>query len=55
MGGTACWELSSGRFSLGLFFFIAGPHLQYMGVPGLEVKSEPQVPPYTTATATPDP
>ena len=40
-----------------LFFFplFLGPHPQHMEVPGLEVKSELQLPAYTTATTTQDP
>ena len=37
-----------------IFFFFLGSHLQHMEVPGLGVESEPQLPAYTTATATPD-
>ena len=36
-------------------FFSLGPHLRYMEVPGLRVKSELQLPAYTTASATQDP
>ena len=36
------------------FFCFLGPHLQQMEVPRLGVKSELQLPGYTTATATPD-
>ena len=36
------------------FFFFLGPHLQYMEVPKLGVKSELQLLAYATATATPD-
>ena len=35
--------------------FFVGPHLRHMEVLRLEVKSELQLPAYTTATATPDP
>ena len=43
----------------GIFFFIClfcflGLYLWYMEVPRLGVESEPQLPAYTTATATPD-
>ena len=38
-----------------IFFFFLGPHLRYMEVPGLGVKSELQLPVYTTARATWDP
>ena len=50
----------SGKHS-GLFIFIyfyfcfSGLHLQHMEVPRLRVKSELQLPAYTTATAMPDP
>ena len=37
------------------FFFLLGPHLWHMEVPKLGVKSELQLPAYTTATAMPDP
>ena len=37
------------------FFFFLGPHLQYMEVPRLGVKSELQLPAYATATVTPHP
>lgn len=37
------------------FFFFLGLHLQYMEVPRLGVKSELQLPAYTTVTATPAP
>ena len=37
------------------FFSFLGPHLQHMEIPRLEVKSELQLPAYTTATATWDP
>ena len=36
------------------FFFFLWPHLQHREVPRLGVKSELQLPAYTTATATPD-
>ena len=42
--------LSSSR----TFFFFLGPYLQHMEVPRLGVKSELQLPAYTTVTATPD-
>ena len=37
-----------------IFFFLVflRPHLQHIGVPSLGVKSEPQLPAYTTTTAT---
>ena len=38
----------------GLFIFLK-PHLWYMEVPWLGIKSELQLPPYTIATAMPDP
>ena len=41
--------------SLPPFLFFGGPHLQHMEVPRLGVKSELQLPAYTTATATWDP
>ena len=37
------------------FFSFVQLHLQHMGVPRVGVKSELQLPAYTTATATPDP
>ena len=37
------------------FFVFLGPHPQHMEVPRLGVKSELQLPAYTTATATQDP
>ena len=37
------------------FFFFLGPRLQHMAVPSLGVKSELQLPAYTTATAMSDP
>ena len=37
------------------FFLFLGLHLQYMEVPRLGVKSELQLPAYTTVTATPAP
>ena len=36
-------------------FFFLGPHLWHMEVPKLGIKSEPQLPAYVTAVATPDP
>ena len=36
------------------FFFFLGPHLSHMKVPGTGVKSELQLPAYTTATVTLD-
>ena len=36
------------------FFVFLGPHLQNVKVPTIGVKSELQLPAYTTATATPD-
>ena len=36
-----------------LFCFVLGPHSWHMEVPRLGVKSEQQLPVYTTATATP--
>ena len=46
-----------GVFIAFLFFwvFFLGPHPWHMEVPRLELKSELQVPAYTTATAKPDP
>ena len=38
-----------------LFFFFVGPHLWHMEVPRLGVKSELQLPTYTTVTTTLDP
>ena len=35
-------------------FCLLGPHLQHMEIPSLGVKSELQLPAYTTATATQD-
>ena len=37
------------------FLFFLGPHLRYVFIPRLGVESEPQLPAYTTATATQDP
>ena len=37
-----------------IFFVFLGPHPQRMEVPRLGVKSEPLLPAYTRATATPD-
>ena len=37
------------------FPFFLLPHLQHMEVPSLGVESEPRLPAYATATATPDP
>ena len=42
-------------FQFFFFSFFLGLYLQHMEVPGLGVKSELQLPAYTTATATPDP
>ena len=42
-------------FYLFLSFVLLGPHLQHMEVPRLGIKSELQLPAYTTATAMPDP
>ena len=49
-------QLSKARqlFFFFLFFFL-GPHLWHMEVPRLRVKSELQLPAYTTATEMPDP
>ena len=38
-----------------IFLIYLGPHLWHMEAPRLGVKSEVQLPTYTTATATPDP
>ena len=38
--------------SVSLFFTFLWPHLWHMGIPGLEVKLELQLPAYTAATAT---
>ena len=38
---------------IGFFFFFLRPHLQHVEVPRLGVKSEVQLPAYTTAMATP--
>ena len=46
------WPLS---LFLLFFFSFLGPHPWHMKVSRLEVESEPQLPAYTTATATPDP
>ena len=43
------------NFSFFFFFVFLGPHPQCMEVPKLGVQSELQLPPYTTATAMPDP
>ena len=59
---VSTWPKGNGLFSiilfLSFFFFNAfcflGPHLQYMDVPSLEVKLEPQLPAYTTATTMQD-
>ena len=42
-------------FFLFFFFCFLGLHPWYMEVPRLQVESEPQLPAYTTATATQDP
>ena len=42
-------------FSVFLFFFFRGPHLQYMQVPRLRAESELQLLVYATATAMPGP
>jgi len=42
-------------FFCGFFFCFLGLHPRHMEVPRLEVKSELQLPAYSTATATPDP
>ena len=41
-------------FSLPLFFFFLGPHLQHMEVPMLEIQLELQLLAFTTAIARPD-
>ena len=47
---------SGGRLHNTFFFFVfLGPHPWHMEVPRLGVKSELQLPAYTTATVTPDP
>ena len=38
-----------------LLFFLLGPYLQHVEVPGLGVESQLQLPTYTTATAMQDP
>ena len=47
--------LGSRFFFLFSFFFFLGLHPWHMEVPRLGVESEPQLPAYTTATATRDP
>ena len=43
-------------FILSFYFFVfLEPHPRHMEVPKLEVESEPQLPAYTTPTATHDP
>ena len=42
-------------FVVVVVFCLSGPHLQHMEVPKLGVKSELQLPAYTTVTATLDP
>ena len=42
-------------FSFPFFLSVLWPHLWYMEIPRLGVKSELQLPAYATATATPDP
>ena len=51
-----CMHLAARRQVEELFFFFCflGPHVQHMKAPRLEVKSELQLPAYTTATATKD-
>ena len=47
------WITNPSNFILLIYFFIfLGPHLWYMEVPRLGVKSELQLPTYATATAT---
>ena len=41
-------------YFLFIYFFFSGPHLQHMEVPRLGVKSELQLPAYSTAIAMPD-
>ena len=43
------------KYYFTVFFFFLGLHQQHMEVPGLEVKSELQLPAHTTAIATPRP
>ena len=54
----AGWEVERDThfffFFFNFFLVLLGPHLQHMEVPRLGVNSEPQLPAYTTATATPD-
>ena len=52
-----CDTLSPHIFLLLCFFFFFGPHLQHVGVPGLEIKSNlwRQLQAYATARTTPDP
>ena len=38
-----------------IFFFFLGPQVQHIEVLRIGVESEPQLPAYTTLTATPDP
>ena len=48
------WSWGSQGDSNYYFFFFLGPHLWHMEVPGLGVRSELQLPAYTTATTTQD-
>ena len=43
-----------GGFVVVVFVGFLEPHLRHMEVPSLQGKSEPQLPAYTRATATPD-
>ena len=47
--------LDTGNIAVFFFFFFLGPHLWHMEIPRLGVKSELQLPTYTTDTATRDP
>ena len=49
-----CFGGGGGFFVVFLFFRFLGPLLRHMEVPRLGVEWELQLPPYTTATATPD-
>ena len=49
------WQLGAVNASCVFVFAILGPHLRHIEVPRLGVKSELQLPAYTTATATQDP
>ena len=50
------WVSSLERWLLNFsIFFFLWPHLHHMEIPSLEVELEPQLPAYSTATATQDP